>query len=199
MNSKAMIVLAVAIVSVAGCILVVSDDSDAATGDVTMNGTQYDSINSAITAAIGSPVTITLNNDVSENVVISRDVTIDLNGHDLTSSTSNTLVVQNDGVLTITGTGSISNAVGSSSSCIKINAGGELIVSEDADITLKTQVVNQGRMEIRGTVTQTMDTGATSGNPPSIRTDSGAALYVYGERVAAAYFVVLYGVFYQHF
>ena len=186
MNSKAMIVLAVAIVSVAGCILVVSDDSDAATGDVTMNGTQYDSINSAITAAIGSPVTITLNNDVSENVVISSDVTIDLNGHDLTNSTSNTIVVQDDGVLTITGTGSISNAVGSSSSCININAGGKLIVSEDADITLKTQVVNKGHMEIHGTVTQKEDTGATSDDSPSIRTDSGAALYVYGEVISEA-------------
>lgn len=187
MNSKAMIILAVAIVSVAGCILVVSDDSNAATGDVTMNGTQYDSIKSAIEAATGSPVTISLNRDVSENVVISSDVTIDLNGHNLTCSSnpiSNTILVKDNSSLTITGKGSISNVDGQSSRCININAGGELIVSEDADITLMTQVVNKGHMEIYGTVTQTKDTEATYNGSPSIRTDSGATLYVYGEVIS---------------
>ena len=174
MNAKAMIVLIAAVVSISGCISMMSDDSDAAAGDVSMGGSTYDSITSALNAA-GTSATITLNNDITEKVEIStgKDVTIDLKNHMLTNSSGNTIVVENGATLSLTGSGTISNSNDSSSSCINVSAGGTLNISEDADVALSTQIVNKGIVNIRGEVTLNK----------SIRTDSGADLYVYGKVV----------------
>ena len=175
MNAKAMIVLIAAVVSISGCISMMSDDSDAAAGDVSMGGSTYDSITSALNAA-GTSATITLNNDITEKVEIStgKDVTIDLKNHTLTNSSGNTIVVENGATLSLTGSGTISNSNDSSSSCINVSAGGTLNISEDADVALSTQILNKGIVNIRGEVTLNK----------SIRTDSGADLYVYGKVVS---------------
>lgn len=56
-----------------------------------------------------SGTTITLDKDYTEDIVIDKELTIDLNGHKLTNNIGDTITVNANGNLTITGNGTVDN------------------------------------------------------------------------------------------
>lgn len=56
-----------------------------------------------------SGTTITLDKDYTEDIVIDKELTIDLNGHKLTNNVGDTITVNANGNLTITGNGTVDN------------------------------------------------------------------------------------------
>ena len=56
-----------------------------------------------------SGATITLDKDYTENIVIDKELTIDLNNHKLTNNVGDTITVKATGNLTITGNGTVDN------------------------------------------------------------------------------------------
>ena len=61
-----------------------------------------------IDAAIDGEI-ITLDQDYTENIIINKKITLNLNGKTLTNAGGNTITVQNGGNLTVTGNGTVNN------------------------------------------------------------------------------------------
>ena len=96
--------------------------------NVTVNGKVYSSLNKAFEEIGSEPVTVTLKNDLTEDVVVPEgsDVTIDLAGKKITNKASDSTIV-NKGKLVISGTGTIDNTIHGKAP-VKNDIGGEITI-----------------------------------------------------------------------
>lgn len=97
-----------------------------------VNGTEHDSLASAITAAAQSGYTVVLLQDVTDitYLQISSTVTVDLNGHSISAKTGNFVFYITTGKLTLTGSGEI-NGGGYAYGIIWNTANGTLKIEDD--------------------------------------------------------------------
>lgn len=86
-----------------------TDDSKKELLTASVGNKYYSSLNDAITAIGSQEATVTLGADCTENVEIptGANITIDLNGHNITNKDNDT--IKNKGNLTITGNGTVDN------------------------------------------------------------------------------------------
>ncbi len=124
--------------------------------NVTVNGKVYSSLNKAFEEIGSEPVTVTLKNDLTEDVVVPEgsDVTIDLAGKKITNKASNNTIV-NNGKLIINGTGTIDNTIHGKAP-IKNEIGGEVTIlggtitrsKEDSKTNSYYAIQNLGKLVI---------------------------------------------------
>lgn len=139
-----------------------------ATGAVQVGDKYYDTVEAAIKAT-SDEVTITLQQDLEEDVVIpsGKTVTLDLNGHHITNVSDNTIT--NKGTLTVKNSGDDSNgyvdnvthqkaAVYNEAGATATLSGGYYVRSKEAGNSFDSDggnsyytVLNQGTMTINGT------------------------------------------------
>ena len=84
------------------------DEDDEKTYVAAIDEEQYETLAAAITAASAGG-TITLLADVTENVVVNKNLTIDLGGKKITNVNDHTITVNSGVTLTITGSGTVDN------------------------------------------------------------------------------------------
>lgn len=138
-----------------------------ATGAVQVGNEYYDTVNAAIEATSGE-VTITLLQDLKEDVVIpsGKTVTLDLNGHHIINSSDNTIT--NQGTLTVKNSGDVSNgyvdnvthqkaAVYNEAGATATLSGGTFKRSQEAGMSFDSDggnsfytINNRGNMSING-------------------------------------------------
>ena len=105
-----------------------------------VNGTYYATLAEAITAANGNPVKLNANIALSSTLIITEDLEIDLNGHDITATDCRAIWVKSGNVL-ITGEGTVSangSNLGATSSVIRI--GDSAANASIAALTVNTNV-----------------------------------------------------------
>lgn len=145
MNKQLTVAILTIVMVASGCVLMVSDDSEA----VDVGGSTGTTLSQAIdVVSEGSPVTIVLVGDVNEDITIPRgkDITLDLNGHTLQSaegSAVNTITVQSGAGLTIVdsvGGGTVDCTVNGKSALYNYGAvtidGGDFIRSKQVPYTV---------------------------------------------------------------
>jgi hypothetical protein len=127
-----------------------------------IGNTSYYSLQEAVNTASTSPITITLIDDIEEDVTIwtGNDITLDLNGHNITNTAignTNTIFLYLDAKLTIKGTGTIDNIADKKSAVYNngtlILNGGTFDRSSANEGNSWYTICNYGRMTVGNGVT----------------------------------------------
>ncbi|MCD7823690.1 MAG: hypothetical protein LUG86_06740 [Oscillospiraceae bacterium] len=126
-------------------------------------------LQSQIDSASTTATTITLSTDVTEDITIasSQNITIDLNGHNITNASGDTITVALGATLTITGTGTVDNVTHGKAAIFNNGTvtlhGGTYTRSQETGTSTATgvvtnsyyNIVNHGTMTINSCVTVT--------------------------------------------
>ncbi len=167
---------------------------------------KYDSLKAAVDSAdVGDTIRLLANIYLTETINIDKDVTIDLNGHNITATNARALWVKS-GEVTITGTGTVSTTgcttLDASSSVMRVgNSGaGKAKLTIGKDVTVSTEYcygvtafgTNADGVElvVNGTVAVTGAEAAVSGNGNS--GNKGAVTINEGAVVSAANSAAVY-------
>lgn len=110
-------------------------------GSCSVNGVGYETMSDAIAACeAGTPVTITMEEDSSENITVDagKEITIDLNGCTLTTTGNNGLTVDGGSTLTLTGSGTVVGESIGNTNALALVSDGSTLVLDGADISAPT-------------------------------------------------------------
>jgi hypothetical protein len=134
------------------------NDADASTYSAQIGQNYYKTLQEAVNSVDTTPKTITLLKNVKENVTIwtGNNITLDLNGYNITNSTksSPTIFIYLDSMLTIEGSGTVDNT-GSLKTAVYNNGtlilnGGTYTRSTADETNAYYTLVNHGRLTVSG-------------------------------------------------